>query len=128
MTAAPPNAKKRDSDTGLALVLLMLLIMFFLENLGLVLPTIVLLVVTILWPAAFRPLSRIWYTLAEAVGTVGSALILSGLYISLVFPVGKLRQLKGSDPMRIRRWKKNDGSVFHERNVTYRRQDLEKPY
>ena len=121
----PPT---RDRDTGLALVLLMLLIMLFVDGLDLILPTIILLVVAILWPVVFRPLSRIWHTAAEIVGTLGSTVVLSVLYMGLVYPVGKLRQLKGSDPMKMRRWKKNDGSVFHERNITYQQKDLEKPY
>ena len=124
----PQNTISRDRDTGLAFVLLMLILMYWLDNLNLVLPTIGILVVAILWPGTFRPLSRIWLAFGEAVGTVGSTVILSLLYFALVYPIGKLRQLTGSDPMRLSRWKKNDGSVFHDRGITYQQKDLEKPY
>jgi hypothetical protein len=119
---------KRAGDTGLAMVLLLLLLMLFLENLRLVWPAIVLLVITILWPMAFHPLARIWFIISKGLGTLGSMLVLSLLYFTLVYPIGKLRQLMGADSMKLLRWKKNDGSIFHERNTTYQRSDLEKPY
>jgi hypothetical protein len=80
------------------------------------------------WPVFFRPFVGVWFGLSHIIGTVMSKLILTVIFFFIVTPVGMIRGLFGADPMRIKKWKKNDGSVFRIRNSKMEAKDLSQPY
>ena len=115
-------------DTGLAFVLLFLIIIYLTKSYRLLPLPIALLIITMTWPVFFRPFVRIWIGSSHVIGTVMSKIILAIIFFVIVTPVGMIRRVFGADPMRLKRWKKNDGSVFRMRNSKMEAKDLEQPY
>ena len=123
-----PLQNNKAKDTGLAIVLLLLIILYFTKIWNLLLPAIVVLIVSILCPQVFDGISRIWFRAVEALSTLASRLILSILFYMLVVPIGLIRKLTGADPMQLRSWKNGRETVFRIRNTTYSAKDMDKPF
>jgi len=119
---------EQAKDTGLAAVLILLLVAQFWERQVLIAPAIAVLVITMTWPALFRPAARVWFGLSEVLGTVASKVLLSVVFFVVGTPIGLIRRVLGADSMRLREWKNNGESVFFERDHTYTSGDLERPY
>lgn len=120
--------KRKAYDTGLALVLILLLLELYAGNrlyLKIALPV---LVVNMIFPLVFKPLAYLWFGLAQLMGTVASKVLLFIVYVLMVLPVGLIRRMVGKDPMRLMKWKKGTESVFSTRNHLYTASDIEKPY
>ena len=115
-------------DTGLAMILILLLFVHFGRYYFLILPAIVILVLIMTWPAIFRPLARVWFGLSHFLGSIVSKILLTIIFLTVVTPVALLRRMSGADPMLLKKWKQDDDSVFIERNHTYSSSDLKKPY
>lgn len=133
MSNKPPMETTKDStdrarDTGLALVLLLLLLARTYKQDLLILLAIATLVVSMLWPAVFRLPARLWFGLAELLGTVSSKILLTVVFALVLVPIATFRKLAGSDPMKRKLWRKNRDSVFLERNHTFSADDLKNPY
>jgi hypothetical protein len=124
LAATPEQAR----DTGLALTLLCLIIVYFWKAYRLVPLAMALLVVTMVWPKAFRPLAGLWFGLAHLLGTVMSNVILTVLFFGLVTPIGLIRRVFGADALQLKKWKKNQESVFAVRAEAVQKQDLQAPY
>ena len=115
-------------NTGLAMVLICLLVAHLGKRPQWFPAAIGLLLLCMVWPAAFRPLARIWLGLSHLLGTVVSRIILTLLFYGLVTPIGLLRRMSGADSMQRRQWKADSGSIFTTRNRVYQPQDLDRPY
>jgi len=115
-------------DTGLAIILILLLFINFGRYYFLILPAIVVLVLTMIWPAIFGPLARVWFGLSHFIGSIVSKILLTIIFFSIATPIGLLLRLIGADSMRLRKWKHSENSVFVERNQTYSKNDLKNPY
>lgn len=115
-------------DTGLALVLILLIIEYIKRPGWLIIAAMAALVMTMTWPAVFRPLARVWFWFSHFLGTIVSRIILSLVFFLIVTPVGLIRKAFGADPMKCKQWKKGEGSVLTERNHLYVKKDIEKPY
>lgn len=115
-------------DTGMAMVLICLLIMYFWDRPQLTPLAIVLLLLTMIWAKLFRPLAGLWFGLSLVMGTVVSKIVLSILFFGLVTPIGVIRRLLGADPLQLKKWKKDRSSVFQVRGGQVQPKDLEKPY
>ena len=124
LSATPEQAR----DTGLALALLCLLIIQFKHAYKLVPLAIVILIVTMAWPRAFRPVAGLWFGLSHLLGTVMSKVILTVLFFLLVTPIGLIRRLLGADSLQLKKWKKDQNSVFLVRANLMSKKDLQTPY
>ena len=124
----PGKNQRRNTDTGLALTLIVLITAWFFNQIVLILPAIGLLLLAMVWPPAFKPLAPLWFGLAHFMGGLVSKILLSLVFIFIVTPVGLLRRISGKDPMRLKLWKQDSGSVFLERNHIYELKNLEKPF
>jgi len=120
--------REQARDTGLAMVLLLLLLAWIGGRPQLLPGTIALLLLCMLWPQAFRPLVRPWLGLSHLLGAVSSRLVLTLLFVLVVTPVGVMRRLAGADPLQLRQWKRNADSVLRVREGRFRPADLEHPY
>jgi hypothetical protein len=124
LSATPEQAK----DTGMAMVLLCLLLGYW-GKLPQFLPlSIVLLLLTMAWPAAFKPLATLWFGLSHLLGNVVSRIILTLIFFLLVTPIGLIRRCLRSDSLQLKKWKKGRGSVFVEREGVITGKDLADPY
>ena len=115
-------------DTGLAFVLLSLIIIYLTKSYKLLPLPMVLLIITMAWPVFFKPFARVWFGMSHIIGTVMSTIILTIIFFIIVTPVGVARRVFGADPMQLKRWNKNDGSVFRARNCKMEAIDLDQPY
>lgn len=115
-------------DSGLALVLIQLILAVAVSPKYFLPAGIVLLVVTMTVPNIFRPFAVVWFGVSHALGTIVSRILLTLLFYVLVTPVGCLRRLLGKDAMQIKSWKKEQASVFHNRDHLFKRKDLDHPY
>jgi multisubunit Na+/H+ antiporter MnhG subunit len=116
-------------DTGLAVVLISIIVIFFVRDKDkLLLIPAVLLLVTMAAPQIFRLLAPWWFRVSKILGHIASAVLLSLVFILVATPVGLIRRILGADPMQLKRWKKDKDSVFTSRNHTYISENLERPF
>ena len=115
-------------DTGLAMVLILLIVLLFRSPDKLTISAIVALVLTMIWPAFFKLPGRLWFGFSGFLGGIVSKILLSLVFFIVLTPMGLLRKKLGFDAMLLKNWKQNDGSVFLERDKTFSAADLKKPY
>ncbi len=120
----PDQAK----DTGLAFVLILLLVIVLANYSFLLWPAVAVLVLTMTWPDAFKPLAVVWFGFSHLLGGFVSKILLSILFFVLVVPIGYARKRAGKDAMRIKNWKDGTDSAFTTRDHLFVKDDLEKPY
>ena len=120
--------KEQARDTGMAMVLICLLFTLFLHNRFFINLAIPLLIITMIFPELFRPLAKIWYGLAQVLGTIMSKVLLVIIFFLIVTPVGLCRRALGSDVLQLKKWKKDNSSVFKLHEHIFRPEDIEKPY
>jgi hypothetical protein len=120
--------KDQARDTGMAMVLICLLLAYWGGRPGFLPLAIVLLILTMAWPPAFRPLAVLWFGLSHLLGNVVSKIILSILFWGLVTPMGLVRRWLGKDSLQLRQWKKGPSSVFVTREGVIKPEDLDNPY
>jgi hypothetical protein len=120
--------RQQCQDTGMAMVLLLLLGAYAFERNGLIVAAIITQVVNMITPHVFRPLAVVWLGAAHAIGAVMSTVLMSVVFALVVTPVGVLRRLMGKDGLRLRAFKANDASVMVPRNHVFEASDLERPY
>lgn len=121
-------SKDQSRDTGMAMVLLLLL---FWQSTGirtLGWAAIAVQVVNMTWPAIFWPLAIVWLGFSRLLAAIVPKILLAVVFYWVVTPIGILRRLSGRDALKLAAFKKGDGSVMVERNHKYSALDLEKPY
>ncbi len=124
LSSTPEQAK----DTGMAMVLLCLLLGHFWKIPKLFPVSIVLLLLTMAWPKAFKPLAGLWFGLSHLLGQVVSKIVLGLAFFLIVTPIGLIRRWAGADSLQLKKWKKGTESVFRKRQGVIRDQDLLNPY
>lgn len=118
----------QERDTCMALTSLFLVLFCFLSEKEYVFISIAILVVGMVFPKFYKPIAYFWYGLANILGNFVSKILLTLVWICILFPVAFSRRLLGKDPMQLKQWKTNQHSCFHIRNYTYKPSDLEHPY
>lgn len=119
---------KQNTDTGMAMVLILLLVGFFTDQMLFYKLAIPVLIVNMIYPRIFYPVAVFWLGLSALMGTVMSAIILSVIFVVLVIPIGLIRRMMGKDTLQLSEFNKTRDSVFSVRNHTYTAQDLENPF
>jgi hypothetical protein len=120
--------KDQSRDTGMAMVLLVLIIFLKTRRNGLLYAAIILHVVNMIVPRVYAPVAVVWLGLSHVLGTVMSKILLSILYFGLVTPIGVLRRLFGKDSLQLRAFKASEESAMTVRNHLFVGSDIEKPY
>ena len=128
MTGDASTPRARSRDTGLALVLLLLIAQLATGRPGLTTAALGVLVLTMTAPLTLRPLSVVWFGFSHLLGTVMSKALLGAVFYLMVTPVGVARRLLGHDSLRLRAFKGGNGSVMHVRQHVFAPDDLDKPY
>lgn len=123
------NSKTNQArDTGLAMVLILLIIEYVRRPDWLIIAAMAVLVLTMTIPAVFKPLAKVWFGFSHFLGTYVSKIVLAIVYFLIVTPMGLVRKAMGADPMKFKAWKKGSDSVLLDRDHLYTREDIEKPY
>jgi len=120
--------KDQSKDTGMAMVLLLLLAGTAFKRELFVTTAIVALVIDMTAPQLFRPVAVVWLGLSHLLGTVISKILLTLVFFGVVTPIGLARKLLGIDSLKLREFKSGEGSVMVIRNHTFTGQDIKKPY
>lgn len=115
-------------DGGLAIILILLLVSWFGDRPVYVGPAIIVLLVTMTRPILFKPFSWVLFGVSSVLERIVSRIILTGVFVVLVTPVGVVRRMLGHDPMALREWHGGQDSSFRDRKHTYAPADLEKQY
>jgi hypothetical protein len=120
--------KKQLTDASLALILLCLLIFLLAGIKPAIYIAVLVAVLTMLHSSIIYPWAIVWYTTTELLGNIVSKILLSIIYLLIVWPVGFARQLMGKDSMQLRDFGKSSKSVFRVREKQFIDKDLETPY
>ena len=120
--------KDQSRDTGMAMVLLLLLLYIRTKQEGFLLAAITMHVVNMVVPRIYAPIAAVWLGLSHLLGTVTSKILLSILFFGLVTPIGILRRFFGKDSLNLRAFKASEESVMLVRNHLFVGRDIEKPY
>jgi hypothetical protein len=124
LTSTPEQAK----DTGMAMVLICLLLGYWGKFPKFLPVSLVLLILTMAWPKAFKPLAGLWFGLSHLMGQVVSRVVLTVVFFVVVTPIALIRRLMGADALQLKKWKKGQGSVFVERQGVIQGKDMANPY
>jgi hypothetical protein len=120
--------KDQSRDTGMAMVLLLLIVFATRKREGYLIGAMVVHVLNMVVPQMYRPVAVLWLGLSDFLGSVVSKILMSIVFFAVVTPIGILRRLLGKDSLKLRAFKASRGSVMLERNHTFVGKDLERPY
>jgi hypothetical protein len=120
--------KDQSRDTGMAMVLLVLLLDIHMKREWALVVAIVLHVVNMTVPKIYAPLAVLWFGLSELLSTVTSKILLSILFFCVVTPIAIYRRLMGKDSLKLRSFRAGGQSAMVVRNHLFVGQDIEKPY
>ena len=115
-------------DTGMAMVLVLLLFWAFRRSDSYVVAAIIVHVVNMVAPKIFRPVAVVWFGASHLLGTIASKVILTIIFFAVVTPIGLWRRMIGADSLQLKAFKAGKGSVMKERNHKFIGKDLEQPY
>ena len=121
-------SKKQASDTGMAVVLILLLFGLFTNNNIYLKIAIPVLIINMTYPMFYYLVAILWLSFSELLGTFVSKIILTIVYFVLIVPVGIFRRLLGKDSLLLNEFKKGNDSVMKIRNYSYLSKDIENPY
>lgn len=122
--STPEQAK----DTGMAMVLICLLLGYAGKFPRFLPVAVVLLIITMAWPKAFKPLAGLWFGFSHLLGSVVSRVVLTILFFLVVTPIGVIRRWWGADALQLKKWKQGRDSVFMTREGPVQGKDLVNPY
>jgi Saxitoxin biosynthesis operon protein SxtJ len=126
---SPENITKEQSkDTGMAMVLLLLIFSVAFKGEALVMAAIAVLVINMIVPQVYRPIAILWFGVSHLLGTVMSRILLALVFFTVVTPMGVARRLLGKDSLQLKIFKAGDESVMKARNHTFVAEDIETPY
>jgi hypothetical protein len=128
MASSKTMTKDQSQDTGMAMVLLALLIFLRTRRNGWLYAAMIFHVVNMVVPRIYAPVAVVWLGFSRILGTVMSKVLLSILFFGLVTPIGALRRFFGKDSLKLRAFKASEESVMIVRNHLFVAHDIEKPY
>lgn len=132
----PRNVTKEQcKDTGMALVLLLLISVIVCLNKDrgetarrLAYAAMALHVVNMIAPRIYHWPAVVWFGLSHILGAVVSKVVLTLVFLFVVTPIAVVRRAMGKDPMQLKAFKSGSATVMVERNHTFAASDISKPY
>ena len=114
--------------SGLALILIFLLIYLFNEKRLYLHVAIFLTIVLMVWPAPFRFFAIMWFAFAEITGFIVSRILLTFIFLLIVVPAGFIKRKTLHRNLWLGQFWKSNNSVFITRNHIFVAEDLLKPF
>jgi hypothetical protein len=124
LKSTPEQAK----DTGMAMVLICLLLGYWGKFPKFLPVSLVLLIITMAWPKAFKPLAGLWFGLSHLLSSVVSRVLLTVVFFLIVTPIAIIRRWAGADTLQLKKWKQGQDSVFVVREGPVQGKDMANPY
>ena len=104
---------KHTTDTGMALVLICLLLGNVILQLNLLnYVAIILIVATMGASKLFKPAAVVWFSISQMLGAILSRIILTIIFFVVLTPIGMIMNLIRRDPLEINAFKISKSSVF----------------
>ena len=120
--------KKQYIETALILAMTILIIAWVYKEWSLILPAVVVLFLSLLFPVIFYPLAFLWFGLSKVLGYISSHILLTLAFFMLVIPIGMIRKWMGKDSLLLKKFKKESSSVFKTRDHFFDLDDLTNPF
>jgi hypothetical protein len=120
--------QKENIDSGLALVLILLLSGLFWKLVWPIKVSVFCILIIMIKPLLIYPFTFIWLNISDLLGKIMSRVILTVVFIFVLVPVGFVRKISGKDNLKLNQFKKSDKSVFVERDHTFTKEDMMNPY
>jgi len=120
--------KEQSKDTGMAMVLLLLLASVALKRQELITAAMVVLVIDMTVPTIYRPVALVWLGLSHLLGTIVSKILLTIVFFVIVCPIGMIRRWLGFDSLKLREFRTHQRSVMTVRDHMFTGKDVERPY
>jgi hypothetical protein len=120
--------KKQLIESGIVLVIILLLLEVYSKNSIWIGISIVILFINLILPVIFYPFAFLWFNLSETLGKIVSKIVLGIIFYIIVVPIGIIRKFSGKDNLLLTKFKQDRSSVLKIRNYTYNSEDLNKPY
>jgi len=121
-------SKQQAKDTGMAVVLILLLIGVIQQDLLTIKIAIIALIFAMATPLVYKYVTPIWLGLSHLLGNVMSKILLTVIFCLIVFPVGFVRRLFGYDTLKLNEFKNGTESVMQIRDITFKKNDMYKPF
>lgn len=121
-------SKSQAVDTGMAMVLISLLVYLASGMQIFEYAAIALLLMNMIWPKIYIPVAKIWLGFSAVLGTFMAKVVMTLIFVTIVSPIAVLRRILGGDSLQLKKWKAGRGSVFTEKNHKYSNEDIRKPY
>ena len=130
-------SQSQSKDTGMALVLICIIIGLMTGHKYWYLASVALLLADMVYSKLFFIPAIFWFSLANLLGLITSKILLTLIFFLIITPVGLIRKLLGKlqksnsksyDSLNLRQWKKSKESVFISRNKKFEKKDLINPY
>ncbi|MEW6102351.1 MAG: hypothetical protein AB1630_00805 [bacterium] len=120
--------KEKDKDSCMAAVFLCLLINHYLKAHIFFIVALFFLIVGMVYPQILRPLTILWFGLSHILSFIVPNIILTIVFFLFVTPLGFLSNFFRGDILKIKQFKKNNNSIFRERNYVFCKEDLVHPF
>jgi hypothetical protein len=120
--------KDQAKDTGMAMVLICLLLAHFLGNSLFIKIAVAVLVINMIVPTFYKYPAFLWLGLSHLVGSVVSRILLTLIFFIVVTPVSLIRRILGFDSLKLRKFKKGRESVMIKRDILFGGKDMERPF
>ena len=120
--------KDQSRDTGMAMVLLLLIVFLSRKKEGYLFLAMGLHVLNMIVPQIYRPVAVVWLGFSDLLGAVVPKVLLAIVFFLVVTPIGFLRRLSGKDSLKLRAFKASQDSVMLERKHLFVGPDMERPY
>lgn len=121
-------SKKECTDTGMAMVLISLIVCLVTGVEYWVEISIVLLVLNMTWAKLYTYPAKFWLGLSGVLGSIMSKVLLTLIFFVVQTPMALLRRSLGHDPMMRKQWKNGTASVFVQRDHAFTVEEMERPY
>ena len=121
-------SKKQAVDTGMAMVLILLILGFYLENIIFFKYALAGILLAMIWPMAYKYLAIVWLSGSKLLGNIVSRILLSLIFFIVLLPVAVIRRILGKDTLKLKQFKKNSSSVMISRNLKFQKEHVQKPY
>ncbi len=121
-------SKKEATDTGMAMVLICLLLGYFTKTNIFYIIAIPAHIINMAFPMFYYPFAMVWLGVTNLLGAIVSKVLLSVVYLVILLPIGLFRRLIGKDSLNLNGFKKQKTSVMITRDYEFTAKDIQNPF
>jgi hypothetical protein len=116
--------REKNKDIGFIIVLFLLIAYIRSGDMLFIKLSIPCILVSLLLPAALKPVAIVWYRFSAILGIVVSRMLLTAVFFCIVTPVGFVHRIISKEQLLSGPWKESRESVFKARDHRFERSDM----